>query len=396
MVKAAGTRKTSGSIRQKVVNGKLYWEGRISLGIDPVTGKQKSKSVSGKTKADVEAKMRAVQHEIDESGCYHEASKMTVSQWLDTWATEYCNHIKPRTLDSYKSVIEHHLKPSFGKIKLSELTPVNIQSAYNRMKNVKTGEPLTAKALKNCHGVLHMALQVAVDNELIRRNPADKAKLPKVRQTEIKPLNDEDVRNFLTAIVGTEYERVYMVTLFTGLREGEVLGLTWDEIDYKKGTITIKHQLQKRRGSGGEYSLVSTKNGKSRTITPAPFVIELLKTQERIQKRMQAKTADWSNPMGLVFTHDDGRNLCAQTVYLCFKKIAKEIGCPDARFHDLRHTYATLSLKNGDSVKTVQETLGHHTAAFTMQTYLHVTEEMKKDSADRMQNYISSLKTGIA
>ena len=152
--------------------------------------------------------------------------------------------------------------------------------------------------------------------------------------------------SFLGAIRGCEYESIYVVTLFTGLREGEVLGLTWDCVDFKGGTITIKQQLQKIRGTGGEYVLVPTKNSKTRIISPANYVMQVLTNQRKAQneQRLMAGPA-WSNPLNLVFTNAFGKNLCAQTVYLHFKKLAAAAGVPAARFHDLRHPYVKHTTK---------------------------------------------------
>lgn len=385
----------SGTIRKKTVTrgGKsyTYWEARVTIGRDPGTGKQVQKSFSGKTQKEVREKMQAAAVAVNDNE-YFEPSKMTVGQWLDTWAKEYLNSVKPRTVESYKASIDHHIKPAIGAIRLSALSPVDVQRLYNGLKNQKTGEPLSPKTKKNVHGTLHKALEKAVGLGYIRHNPADRPDLPKVERSEIKPLDDEEIKAFLEAVKGHEYEAIYVVTLFTGLREGEVLGLTWDCIDFTSGKITVKQQLQKRRGTGGVYELVSTKNGKARIIAPAKYVMQLLKDQRRKQlgERFKAGQA-WSNPMNLVFTNPIGGNLSAQTVYLKFKKLAEAAGVPSARFHDLRHSYAVAALRSGDDIKTVQENLGHHTAAFTLDTYAHVTEQMRQESAARMDSFIEGL-----
>ena len=385
----------AGNIRKKTVlrNGKEYtfWEARVTVGRDPGTGKQMRRSFSGKTQKEVREKMQAAAVAVND-GDYFEPSKMSVGQWLDTWAEEYLNSVKPRTVESYKANIKQHIKPAIGALRLSELTAVDVQRLYNNLTNKRSKKPLSAKSKKNVHGTLHKALEKAVSLGYIRHNPADKPDLPKVRKTEIKPLADDEMVAFLDAVKGCEYETIYVVTLFTGMREGEVLGLTWDCIDFKGGTITIKQQLQKVRSSGGEYILTSTKNGKSRIIAPANYVMQLLTNQRKLQNSQRLKAgAAWSNPFNLVFTNALGRNLCAQTVYLHFKKLAAAAGVPSARFHDLRHSYAVAALRSGDDIKTVQENLGHHTAAFTLDTYAHVTEQMRRESAHRMDSFIEGI-----
>ena len=385
----------AGNIRKKTVvkNGLpyTYWEARVTIGRDPGTGKQLRRSFSGKTQKEVREKMQAAAVAIND-GDYFEPSKLTVGQWLDTWAAEYLNSVKPRTVESYKANIKQHIKPAIGALRLSELTAVDVQRLYNGLTNKRSGEPLSAKSKKNVHGTLHKALEKAVALGYIRHNPADKPDLPKIQKAEIKPLADEEMSAFLNAINGSEYESVYLVTLFTGMREGEVLGLTWDCIDFESGTITIKQQLQHVRGSGGDYVLASTKNGKTRIISPASYVMQVLTGQRKAQNMQRLRAGSlWSNPHNLVFTNSLGKNLCAQTVYLHFKKLAADAGVPSARFHDLRHSYAVAALRSGDDIKTVQENLGHHTAAFTLDTYAHVTEQMRRESARRMDNFIEGI-----
>lgn len=397
MARKSNTRAAqgAGSIRKKTVirNGQpyTYWEARVTIGNDPGTGKQLRRSFSGKTQKEVREKMQAAAVAVND-GDYFEPAKITVGQWLDTWAAEYLNSVKPRTVESYKANIKQHIKPAIGAKRLSELTAVDVQRLYNGLTNKHNGKPLSAKSKKNVHGTLHKALEKAVSLGYIRHNPADKPDLPKIQKAEIKPLADGEMVSFLDAIKGSEYEPVYTVTLFTGMREGEVLGLTWDCIDFKTGTITIKQQLQKVRGTGGEYTLASTKNGKTRIVSPASYVMQVLTNQRKAQSEQRLKAGPaWSNPFNLVFTNALGKNLCAQTVYLHFKKLAAAAGVPAARFHDLRHSYAVAALRSGDDIKTVQENLGHHTAAFTLDTYMHVTEQMRQESARRMDSFIAGI-----
>lgn len=178
------------------------------------------------------------------------------------------------------------------------------------------------------------------------------------------------------------------------MREGEICGLPWDAVDFKNGTITIKQQLQKGKEAGSGYYIAnSTKSDKNRIITAAPFVMNILKEQLKEQEKFR-QTAElaWRNEWNLVFTSANGQFISPQTALKHFKAVAAKIGRPDARFHDLRHTYAVTSLQEGDSVKTVQENLGHATASFTLDVYGHVSERMKKESAARMEKFIQKIK----
>ena len=383
----------SGTIRKKTIvkNGKEYtsWEGRVTLGFDPLTGKQKQKSVSGKTQREVAQKIRELTTSIDK-GIYREPVKMTVGQWLDIWLDQFVGSVKPRTIEAYDCSIRTHLKPAFGDVKLDALTAADIQKLYIALQRKE--KPLSAKSIKNLHGVLHRALQQAVELGYLHSNPSDPCKLPRIEKKDIQPLDEEAIRRFLQAVQGRRYEYLYLVTLFTGMREGEVLGLKWENIDWENGTILIGQQLQRKHDGTGEYTLISPKNGKHRRITPAPFVLDVLRKQQELQAQWKRDAYELWEDDGFVFSDEVGHHLSCQTVYLHFKKIAAEIGCPKARFHDLRHSYAVASLQIGDDIKTVQENLGHHTAAFTLDVYGHVTQKMKRDSADRMQQFINSVR----
>ena len=211
---------------------------------------------------------------------------------------------------------------------------------------------LSAKTIKNIHGILHRALNRAVKLQMIRSNPSDLCDLPKVRRKEIRPMEQKDIASFLKVLEGDKYGRLYQVTLFTGLRQGEVLGLTWDCVDFDRCTLYINKQLQKTKKVGGEYALVPTKNSRGRIVMVAGSVIELLKEEKRWQeqKRELAGSA-WDNSWNLVFTNELGRHLCHVTVYKHFKETVKKIGLPEERFHDLRHSYAVVSIESGDDIK---------------------------------------------
>lgn len=227
--------------------------------------------------------------------------------------------------------------------------------------------------------------------------------LPRVEKVQIMPLTDEQVKSYLAAAdADNDYGDILKVILFTGLREAEALGLTWDCVDFKKGTLKICKQLQKRPAEAGGFQFATLKNDKTRILRPAPFVMDMLRAvrSKQAQRRLQAGDLwqDWTDPAKqyaacrLVFTNVLGDHLHPQRLYAHHKKIAANAGAPDARVHDLRHTFAVLSLQNGDDVKTVQENLGHATAAFTLDVYGHVSERMKEDSAARMQGYFENLK----
>ena len=228
----ASSKKTAagcGNIRKKIIRrgGKEYeyWEARYTVGFDPGTGKQVQKSVSGKTQKEVAQKLKAATAALDD-GTYITPNKMTVAQWLDTWQADYLKGVKPSTVSSYQATIKNHIKPNIGAIRLDALTTHDIQEFYNkRFEGDESRPPLSAKTVKNIHGVLHKALQQAMLNNYIRTNPSNPCILPRVTKKKIKPLNEHQIADFLKGIKGNKYEKMFLVALFTGIREGEVCGL---------------------------------------------------------------------------------------------------------------------------------------------------------------------------
>ncbi len=378
-----------GSIRKVTKNAKgteyTYYEARYTEGYDPGTGKQIQRTISGKTKKEVVQKLKAAIAALD-AGTYKEPCKMTVGEWLDIWVAEYLNGLKPLTQQNYANQVKRHLKPAMAAVKLEALDPHIIQKFYNSLSE----SGLSPKTVKNIHGILHSALQQALENEYIRRNPADACKLPKITKPEIKPFEPEEIARLLKEAEKDDYCNLFTVAMFTGMRQGELLGLAWDCVDFETGIITVKQQLQCKDGT---YFFETPKNGKGRTILPAPIAMDALRNELEKQKAEQAQAGTmWNNPFNLVFTDALGKNLVRRTVVKHFKKIAQRAGlADDARFHDLRHSFAVTSLYAGDDIKTVQANLGHATAQFTLDVYGHVTQKMRQDSANRMQKFYEQL-----
>lgn len=384
-----------GNIRKKTVTRKgqiyEYWEARYTEGYDPGTGKQIQRSITGKTQKEVTQKLKAALSSIDK-GDYIAPCKMTVGEWLDKWSADYLGSVKPATVCAYKATIKTHLKPGIGAVRLDSLDVHIIQNLYNELVSPKKqASAISPKTVKNVHGVLHKALQQAVANGYIRSNPTDACVLPRVEKKKIEPLDENQITVFLKAIRGHQFEQLYIVTLFTGMREAEALGLTWDCVNFANSTITIDKQLQLIRGSKGEYRIAPTKNSKVRTITVAPFVLDILRQVKRTQQQNSMNYGFFLENTGFVFTNPLGQHLKANTVYKNFKAVVRELGYDNARLHDLRHSYAVASIKSGDDIKTVQENLGHATAAFTLDVYGHVTDQMKMESAARMEQFIRSV-----
>ena len=381
-----------GSLRKKTVNrnGKeyTYWEGRVTVGVDPGTGKQVQKSVTGKTQKEVRLKMQEMIRDVD-AGSYKEPCKLTVAQWLDMWTKEYLGNLKRLTQEQYNIQCTRYLKPGLGAVKLATLNTHMIQQFINSLTNGERAE-LSPKTVKNIHGVLHKALNQAVENEYIPHNPASACKLPAIKKADIHPLEPEEITKFITEAMKDDYGNLFIVAIFSGIRQGELLGLPWKNVDFERKVITIDQQLQCQNG---EYFFCTPKNGKARTFAAAPVVMEALKREKEKQEHFRSLLGDeWSNPHNLVFTTEYGKNLVRRTVVKHYKKVLQRADVRDNRFHDLRHSFAVNSLTIGDNIKNVQSNLGHSTAAFTMEVYCHVSESMARESAAKTQQFYESVK----
>lgn len=364
------------------------WEVRYSAGINPGNGKPIRKSLYGKTAAEVAEKLRAVTASID-NGTFMEPQKMPLGQWLDIWLNEYCGAIKTGTLKSYGDNVKNHIKPDLGALRLCDVQPHEVQRFINGLQR----KDLSAKSIKNIHGVLCKALSEAVRIKYIPSNPASGCILPKVVRDEIHPFEAEEISVFMDAIKGNPSEPLFFVALNTGMRLSEILGLRWNRVDFPKAMIKVDAQLLVKRGKDTSRELGLPKNSKPRSFKPAPAVMDCLRSVERQQKewRLQAGPM-WNNPLGLVFTNEVGQEIPHATVEHRFSRILESAGIEAHRFHDLRHTFTVESLRAGVDVKTVSEMLGHSSVSFTLDVYGHVTKAMQDEAANKLQAVIMGRK----
>ena len=387
----------SGSVRPRSVERKdgsvrTYWEARFSDGRDPKTGKVIQRTITGPTCKIVQEKLtKALAERID--GTYVPPSNQTVAQWLETWSKDYLLGVKDSTALLYRQSIRLYIIPHVGNVKLDKLTSPMVQKFYNELLQPTdpNRKPISAKSIKNVHGIFHRALQQAVKIGLLRVNPTDSCILPRIVKKEIHPLTSQQIADLLKLLPGHPHEYLYQIALFTGMREGELLGLPWDCVDYAHGTILVKQQLHKENTKGGVTKIVPPKNDKSRIIPMAPSVAELFRKQRARQDELRSLLGDKWTETGLVFTGPFGGYLSYRTVYDCFKRLAAKIGAPEARVHDLRHTYAVVCLESGVDIKTLQENLGHATATFTLDIYGHVSQKMRQQSAVKLENFIQEV-----
>ena len=360
------------------------WEGRYTAGHDPVTGKQIFKNVLGKTQNEVKEKLKkalveAGQVDFTKSGQY------TVGTWMDTWFDNVAKiKVRPSSHQTYKGYIDNHIKPSIGKIPLEKLTTMDLQKFYRklltkgRVERIESKEQpkgLSAKTVRNINQVISSAMDLAVAQKIILTNPTNACELPKVEHQEMQTIPAEQLQAFLDEARATGVYEMYYIELATGLRRGELLGLKWQDIDWKNGIIKVRRQVARVDGQIVEAPL-KTKNS-YRAVSISPQAIEVL----REQKRKTNDTYVFSSPNGGPISPDSVNNM--------LKRVLERAGIPKVRFHDLRHTFATIALQNGVDIKTVSGMLGHFSAGFTLDTYAHVTTSAQKEAAQIMGNVLA-------
>lgn len=366
-----------GSLRKR---SKCSWTITLTLGrkIDPKTGKskvnQKTFTVRG-TKPEAEAKLAELLHQYNR-GEYIEPTKMTTGEWLQRWIDVYVKNSKKkrlRTIETYESVVRRHLIPAFDKIPLQELSSGHIQHYYNT-------SDLASSTLEQHHAILHQALKVATINErLINVNPAELVVEKPVaeKNLEMQVWDEEEVRKFLAATreVGIEAEAFYTIAVETGMRKGEICGLKWDDVDFTNRTLAVKRTLLK---AGPEPVLGPPKNGRGRALVISPQAASLLRKHRAKQSELKLSAGDAYADKCFVFAKENGDPIQINNFgQRSFADLIEKAEVKNIRFHDLRHTCATLLLANGVNPKIVQERLGHSDISMTLNRYSHVTPTMQ-------------------
>jgi len=371
------------------------WQGSILIGYDLETGRPKRKYFYGRTRKEVQEKINEVALKV-QAGTYREPSKLTVAEWFTTWLNDYMKpSLRPTTWESYRYQVEGHIIPALGHLRLPQLQTAHIQRLYNdKLKGGRLdGKPggLSPKSVKYIHTVIHSALEQARKEGMITINPAGAVKLPKQEQPEIKYLTVAEAAIFLATAKDSKHFAAYFLALNTGMRRGEILGLRWRDLDLAAGQLTINQGLVRVTGKGLIFQEPKTALSK-RVINLAPPVVQVLKEHKKKQAeyRLMAGGAYDEKGLDLVFANELGEPICPRAFTRVFERLIKKAGL-DVTFHGLRHTFATLALESGVDVKTIQETLGHHSSAFTMDVYSRVTAKMKREAADKVGDLLASL-----
>jgi len=366
-----------GCIRQRK-DGR--WLAIITVGYS-AGGKRLRKYVYGETKREVTEKLTRLQNQkLD--GALQPTSKLKVDEYLQRWLEDAVKlSVRNTTYQSYSQLVRLHISPLIGGMKLASLTPANVQWLYAELD--RRGK--SRRIQYQCHAVLHRALEVAMKWGLVARNVADAVERPKLKTHEVKPLDDSQVRTFLAAAQDDRLHSLYVLAVCTGMRQGELFGLKWGDIDLKAGTLQVRRTIVEVDGKFYENE-PKTEKGKRLIHLPESAVTALVTHRAKLMTEGLAACP-------LVFPNNAGGYLRRQNVARrSFSPILKTAGLPEStRFHDLRHSHATMLLSAGIHPRVVQERLGHSQIAVTLGVYSHVMPSMQAEAAAKVESLINKI-----
>lgn len=378
--------------RRKDQAGKtIGWRAAVTIGENP-DGTQNRRWVSGKTQGEVQEKMRALQADLHR-GLLADTDRMTVAEFLTQWIEHKEREgIKPNTVQSYRDTVRRYITPHLGRIKLEKLRPLDIEHLLVKLRQDGKSASMAAYTLR----VLKMGLQQGVRWQMLPRNVADAVKPPKVERQEMHVWDKKQVAAFLRATEEHPLHAAFYLALMTGMRRGELVGLKWEDVDFKRARLTVRNNLvevigdgvpgKQRLGKATQSSVrieVSTPKSKAsrRTILLSKGTVEKLKGQQAKQREWRTAAAGAWNEQGFVFTTVTGDLIRPDALAKLYDRLVEQAGVPRIRFHDMRHTAASLMISQGIPPKTVSERLGHSDVAFTLRTYTHLYDEQRQEAA---------------
>lgn len=375
--RASGT----GSVIEKP-NG--TYEGRYVVGYRE-NGYPITKSVFAKTKTECKQKLKDAMEKDGKLSSDHINPEMTFGDWIQFWYNNYCKPgVRESTQNCYEGRIRLHILPALGHIKLNKLTENDLQQFYTNLKKGgrlnKTdlyGTGLSDRMVRSCHATCRAALEKAKELHLISRNPAIGRKLPPKKAREMQVLTPEEIQRFLIQAKEDGYYEMFLLELCSGMRRGELLALEWRDLNFKTGELRIDKQVIYLNGKT-VCNKPKTKES-MRTIVLPPSLVEVLK---EYKKTVDSKLMFPSPQKG----EDEYRNPCA--VGSSMRRIIDRAGCRHVRFHDLRHTFATMALEGGMDIKTLSSVIGHKSSATTLDIYAHTTDAMQFNAATNIERGI--------
>jgi len=368
---------------------------RYDVGVDPITGKRIQKRQSGfATKKEAEEALAKLIAESGNRGL-PDADRMTVGDWLRKWLDMHCGGLSPSTAKGYRMIVELHLIPALGHLRMAKLKPFHIQDYYTKAqasgrKDSKTsrGVGLSPRTVAQHHRVLHKALKQAMRLGLISHNPCDMVDPPRYDKSVPATIGDKDVDKVLDSVRGTYLYIPVLIALATGARRGEVLGLRWSDVDLEGGTITIRRNLLR---VSRQYIVKQPKTADSvRSIKLPGSIVKELRSHQVRQKEWKLAVGQAWKDSDLVCMREDGSHINPDSLSAYFTDVMERAGFEGISFHGLRHSHATILLGLNVHPKKVSERLGHSSTKLTMDTYSHVTPTMQDEVASLLDEKLFS------
>ena len=362
------------------------WEGQVVIGYDN-KGLPKTKNILARTKGECVEKLNALKNSVTPTAAVKVRADMPFGEWVEFWYENHCKPaVRPNTQTGYENNIRLYIRPRLGGIPLNKLTTNDIQQFINWMRQdgrseyrESRGDGLSANTIRHCCGLCRRALENAVTEKLIVRNPAEECKLPPARRMEMRLLSREELQKLLIQARAEGYYEVFLLELTTGLRVGELMALQWDDLNFNTGELRIERQVCQIKG---ELLIQPPKNKASiRTVILPTAVVTALK------KYKQTVFSQWMFPS----PKKEEAPIAPSVVSHRLAKILKHAGCKKVRFHDLRHVFATNALEHGMDVKTLSTIIGHISSATTLNVYAHVTDDMQRQAAARIDRGIGKV-----
>jgi integrase len=378
---------------------KCPWQGAIVIGYrtDPESGARRAirRKVTGRTKADAAANLREL-HERIGANDLPAGKAITVEQWMNYWLKRIAaRKVKPLTYASYESKVNQYVIPLLGHHRLDRLTPEHIEDAWDHLLGVGNPskadpEPLSANTVHQTHRILSRALKVAVQRRRLRMNPAggDSMDAPPRTEHDIAPMTQEEIDATLAAAAGQWNGARWRVALALGLRQGEALGLRWEDVDLDDGVLHVRQTLMRVKGLGIVFGTPKSTNSRRTVAIPATLLGEL-RTHRRVQNEKRLAAGDHWTDSGLVFTLEDGRPIDPGVDSRRWRALLTSAGVKHYRLHDARHSAATIMVAQGVDLRVAMKLLGHSQLSVTMR-YQHVVDDLVRDAAERIDQAFSS------
>jgi integrase len=357
------------------------WVASMTIGWE--NGKPKRKHFYGKRRSDVAQKLASAAKDY-QNGLTPAPERLTVANVLTDWLETSGRHkLRPSTLTSYTQTINQHLIPELGRIKLSKLMPQHVQ----RYMDVKLESGLSPRSVDYHRAILRRVLNQSIKWGQLARNPAALVDGPRQERYQATVFTREETRRFLQAIRGHRLEALFSVAVAVGLRKSEILGLEWSDIDQGAGTVTVRHQLQR---VAGKLQLVPLKTASSRRTIPLPtLTVEALRAHKIRHLEERLRAGDTWQGWNQVFTTPHGTPIDGRNLSRIFHGILSDAELPRLRFHDLRHSCATLLLEQGVDVRTIMDVLGHSQISLTLNTYTSVAGPLRTAAMERMDQALT-------